>query len=106
MSGKVDEHLHTAPNGCGQEDRRKHARMPTGVHVEVTWPGHNTFRARTRDLSHGGVFLEKDTEELPPLGAEIYVLAEGEPLDGGKRHKVKAKVVRVTEEGVGIQFIE
>jgi hypothetical protein len=52
------------------------------------------------------VFLEKNTEELPPLGAEIYVLAEGEPLDGGKRHKVKARVVRVTEEGVGIQFME
>lgn len=89
-------------------DKRIHERYPIEVEVEVTIP--KLFREqrrvmRTRDMSHGGLFLESDGKALPPLGAELKVRVLREAGDGEALPVVRARVVRVTAEGIAIEFI-
>lgn len=73
--------------------------------VELTYPGHQAITLQARDVSDGGVFLERGDHPLPPMGAEVYLHVMGE-LDGEDPPTVKAKVVRVMDQGIGLYFME
>lgn len=89
----------------GQEKRR-HVRIEVPMPVEVTHPTMGTFELVTADLCESGVFLKADPEQCPAVGDEITIKVKGGVLGGGEEPPlVPARVVRVTENGMGVEFI-
>ena len=86
------------------QEKRAHQRTEVDMYVELKHD-EGTIRVRTYDLSHGGVFLQKGDYTFPPAGTEVTlrVVAGG---DHEAAQPVRAKVVRVTDEGIGLQFSE
>jgi c-di-GMP-binding flagellar brake protein YcgR len=88
-------------------EQRRHERIPIEVEVEIAIPG--LFRRqrrilRTRDVSHGGAFVVGDGRASPPVGSEIEIRLTG-LVEGQAPPVVRAKVVRVTAEGMAIAFL-
>lgn len=73
--------------------------------VEVRYEDHPPQSLTTRDLSHGGAFIVKGDAPLPPVGAIVTVKAEKPEGDGAEPPVIRARVVRKTEDGIGVQFI-
>jgi len=91
------------PFGIGKE-RRRHERKEVERKAVVTLDGHETT-VLTGDLSTGGAFLKRGSEPLPREGAEIYVDIQTD-IPGEDAMVARARVVRVTEDGIGIVFID
>lgn len=87
------------------EEQRSHNRVEMRVDVEMVWPYHMTLRLYTRDLSHGGAFLESKDQEVPPVGTEITIKAIKPEGDGEAAPVIKAKVVRVVADGFAVKFL-
>jgi hypothetical protein len=87
------------------EDQREHPRMEMCFSVEVRYEGHAPQVLCTRDLSHGGAFILKGTDPLPPVGAMVTVKAQKPEGDGADPPVIKARVVRKDDDGIGVQFI-
>jgi hypothetical protein len=88
-------------------ENRRHERYPISVEVEVMIPGFWRDRRRmlrTRDMSDSGVFLECEAKSCPPVGAEIQVRVIGSS-DGEALPRVRARVVRVSSDGMAVTFI-
>jgi hypothetical protein len=89
-------------------ENRRFERYPIEVEVEVVVPrplrDHKRLM-RTRDMSHGGLFIATDGDPLPPMGSELRVRvireesAAEEPMP-----VVRARVVRVSDEGMAVAF--
>gem|GEM_PF-917402 len=86
------------------EDKRKHPRFRVAMRVEVEQPGGQMQILRTRNMCENGVFLEAGESPLPALGSRVWLRI----LDrlGGEEEapRVEGRVVRVEEEGIGVQF--
>ncbi|MFZ5563230.1 MAG: PilZ domain-containing protein [Thermodesulfobacteriota bacterium] len=80
-------------------DKRQHPRKPFRLSVKVTrgqMSGVNT----ARDISLGGMFLETSEEMVPGQEVQLSI-----PFTNQNRHiKINGRVVRLTEDGVGVQF--
>jgi len=88
-------------------DKRRHERIPVEVEVEVTFPGFlrkQRRTLRTRDISHGGVFLAGDGKLNLPVGARIEIRLTG-LVEGQAPPVVQAQVVRADKEGLAIAFL-
>lgn len=86
------------------QNRRADARIDICLPIEVTLASGETVRLCTKDISTSGVFLDKGEHELPPVGA-IIQLKVGQQLGLGEAPIVKGRIVRETEAGVGVSFI-
>lgn len=89
-------------------DKRQHERYPIEVEVEVIVPKllrDQRRRMQTRDMSHGGLFIASDGRPLPPLGAELRLRVIREDGDGEPMPVVRARVVRLTAEGMAVEFL-
>ncbi len=86
-------------------ERRHFPRTPFESEVRVTHPTFGTVILMMRDFSNGGLFIcTKDQDvQMPPLDStlEVQALAFGEsaPI-------LKAKIVRVMPDGVGVMFYD
>ncbi|HJW81767.1 MAG TPA: PilZ domain-containing protein [Acidiferrobacterales bacterium] len=88
-------------------ENRRDERYPISVEVEVMIPGFWKKRRqmlRTRDMSNSGVFLESGNQPCPPVGAELEVRISG-PVGGEAPPVVRARVVRVSGDGMAVVFI-
>lgn len=86
------------------KERREHERFPLKVNVTLDLGDSEKTRLLTRDLSVGGVFLECSgalAQVLEP-GQRVYVSIETD--DGGEVQILPADVVRITANGVALQF--
>ena len=92
------------PNHASAE-RRRHPRIGIVVSVRLTWPLHGTLLLKTRDISDGGVFLEKGTDPLPPIGAIVELQTTDTLGDDQKAPIIPAEVVRITAGGMGLRFL-
>lgn len=72
--------------------------------VEIAHPQLGTLQLETVDLSDGGLFIKATPEQCPPLNDEITVQVVG-TLDGKAPPLVRARVARITDKGMGIQFL-
>ena len=83
-------------------NKRSSIRKPLGLDVDVYRFDENLGRTRTRDISLDGAFIKSCTTELcsnDMLELQIHVHDdERTPL------RLKAKVVRSSDTGVGVQF--
>lgn len=88
------------------DEKRRHVRIEVPMPVEVTHPALGTVELVTADLSDSGVFLKCAPEQCPELGDEITIKVKGGVLGGGDEPPlVPARVVRVTDEGMGVEFL-
>ena len=92
---------------CGvmvdNRDKRKHTRTPLRTRIRISHDSFGELLVRTRDISHGGVYLMTGDLPMPPVGTVI----EGQVQDDyGERPVVKMKIVRVDAHGVGAMFID
>jgi hypothetical protein len=88
-------------------ENRRDERYQITVEVEVMIPGFWKKRRqmlRTRDMSNSGVFLERGEQSCPPVGTELEVRISG-PVGGEAPPVVRARVVRVTHDGMAVVFI-
>jgi hypothetical protein len=85
-------------------DKRQFPRIKMPMTVEVTVPGEPPRLLNTRDISDGGVFLEKDQEPLPVSLGSVVTLKVNAALGGEPPPQITARVVRETEDGIGVAF--
>ncbi|NVJ51364.1 MAG: PilZ domain-containing protein [Gammaproteobacteria bacterium] len=83
-------------------ERRNSIRTPIKTDVEITSDMLGVVKAQTRELSDQGAFIE--TQQLQPLGTGtvVTIQAIGFPET---MPKLKAEVVRITKEGIGLKFL-
>lgn len=85
-------------------EKRWTTRARVSLPVSVSGSGAEEIGTHTRDLALGGVFVEFPKADVWQLDAPVeltFTLGSG---GTATRHKVKAKVVRVTPEGAGMMF--
>ena len=90
-----------------ESDKRNHARFALALDVSVTFE-QDSFILQTRDISDGGVFLAVEGEAitLPPLGSRVSLQVQTPLQDDEPPPVVEGEVVRRTDEGIGIRFLE
>ncbi len=87
-------------------ERREQERQEVSLTVEVLDPPNlGKVRLRTRDLSKAGAFILLNKEQCLPVGRVVSLRMPG-ILWGEETSTVSARVVRVTEEGMGLQFLD
>lgn len=86
-------------------NKRSDNRLDICLPVEMTLASGEKLMLCTRDMSTSGVFLQKGEHELPPIGTIVY-LKLSQDLGMGDAPVVKCKIVRETDEGIGVSFIE
>ncbi|ABW66693.1 type IV pilus assembly PilZ [Desulfosudis oleivorans Hxd3] len=87
------------PQAPEATDKRQHPRKPLRLNVSVT-RGEVSGTSMARDISLGGLFLETIEEMAPGQVLQLSI-----PFTNQDRQiKVKGKVVRMTEDGVGVEF--
>ena len=83
-------------------EQRWSTRSRIALDVDLVYEGSERKGCRTRDIGLGGVFLEI-SRDVPPKDATVE-LTFRLGKDDNTRHKIKAKVVRVSHDGVGLMF--
>ncbi len=90
----------------GRLEKRIGERQETSLSVEILDPPHlGKVALVTRNLSTHGAFILLDKDKCPPVGRIVSLRVPGH-LWGEKLSTVSARVVRVTEEGMGLQFLD
>jgi len=88
------------------EEKRRHIRIEVPMPVEVTHPSLGTVELITADICDSGVFLKADPEQCPAVGDEVTLKVKSGVLGGGEEPPlVPARVVRVTKDGMGVEFL-
>lgn len=85
-------------------NKRRHERYPVTVEVELVDSTTGKSIVQTKDLSDGGLFLRLGAKPWPSIGAVVTVRLN-ESADGATPPLVRARVVRVTAEGIGLEFL-
>jgi hypothetical protein len=85
-------------------DKRREPRLGIRLEVELVAEGQSAS-LHTRDLSNKGAFLESSEVELPAVGTIVYIkLKQG--FQDGDPPLVKAEVVRSSQDGIALKFLE
>lgn len=95
-------------SGLIVREKRRFERYPISLEVELSYPslpGMGKLVLQTKDMSDGGVFLFCSGEARPAIGTELLLKLTG-TLNGEAPPTVKVKVARITDEGVGLQFLD
>lgn len=95
------------------EDRRRFPRVPMTVEVRVRDADGHQHRFTCADLSGGGAFLNFSPDDRPEDLAPFVALETDDELtlqvlgllgDGDTAPEVRARVVRVTLDGIAVRF--
>lgn len=87
-------------------ERRVQGRQVVSLSVEIIDPPHlGKVQLHTRDLSKTGAFILLNREQCLPVGRVVSVRMSG-VLWGEKFSTLSARVVRVTDEGMALQFLD
>ncbi|MGD8926828.1 MAG: PilZ domain-containing protein [Thioalkalispiraceae bacterium] len=84
-------------------DKRKESRLGIKLEVELKTQ-EQALSLETRDLSNSGVFLTANETSLPVEGS-IVELRIKQPLGDTDPPLVKARVVRIDNDGIALAFI-
>ncbi|GAB4507426.1 MAG: hypothetical protein Tsb0026_02810 [Sulfuricaulis sp.] len=87
-------------------ERRVQERQEVSLIVDVLDPPHlGRVRLRTRDLSKAGAFILLSKEQCLAVGRVLSLRMPG-ILWGEETSTISARVVRVTDEGMALQFLD
>ena len=81
--------------------KRIHVRVPLTGEATLSNSIHPTIKARTIDISHGGVAIVDLSEELPTCEYQIEILTEA-----GQGIRIFAQLVRVVDSIAGFQTLQ
>lgn len=84
-------------------DKRRHPRIPLCSHIMITHPSIGSLTLKTRDISHGGVFLALEDISILPVGTVVDGQVQDEMDD---RPWVRMEVVRLAPSGIGLKFLD
>ena len=85
-------------------EKREVTRASARVAVEIKLAGRTVTLDRTRDVSMKGIFCETD-DALPTGSACRVTVLVGGP-EGDSTVTARAKVVRVEDDGMALEFVE
>lgn len=85
------------------QERRDFMRHLVNARVMLVIASMGEVRARTRDISDSGVFVEIEPMKKLPIGSHLkmHMLDSRHP-----RIAFNMKVVRITSEGAGLAFVD
>ncbi len=87
------------------EERRSYKRRRESLQMSVKPATGDTKTFTTRDISNGGVFLFAKSDDQLPVGTEV-IITPLQHTTGIPPSAIKGRVVRVSAQGMGIEFIE
>jgi hypothetical protein len=59
----------------------------------------------TKDISETGVFIKMPPDQQPPIGSTASVKLKNNFADGEEPQTLTMLVVRQTEKGIGLEFV-
>lgn len=88
-------------------EKRKFERRVLQMELELATPAGDVHKAVTRDISEGGLFIDLASAQQPMIG-EVVALTPLDESDPQSRQLPSrdAVVVRQTDTGIGVAFIE
>lgn len=87
-------------------DKRRRRRIKVPVPVLVTHHTLGSAEFVTLDISDTGLFVKAPSHQCLPIGDEITLrIKSGILADGDDPPPIRAKVVHVTENGMGVEFL-
>ena len=87
------------------DNQRKHPRRELLVDVQLSFLAYEPTPAKTRDISEGGMFLEVENSSEYKIGERLH-LKYRDPFHDNTDTIIDAVVVRITSDGIGINFPE
>lgn len=92
----------TEHTGKGKSQQRKHPRVPLNLLVQLRSSSVEDFRAsHGANLSIGGMFIT--TRDRRPVGSQVFF--QFTLRDGGTLIEGLGRVVHVSDDGMGLEFI-
>ena len=86
-------------------NKRRSPRLPIQLEVEFNHDETGLVNLVTKDISDTGVFINIELDKQPPLGTTAKVKLKSNFEDGEEAPTLQMKVVRKTENGIGLAFI-
>ena len=87
------------------DNKRDSSRVGIVIEIRIICDDGTEYTLNSRNISDTGVFLEYDEQKIDlEIGAHV-VLQVCSQLGDGEPPPVKAEVARMTNEGIGLQFI-
>ena len=87
------------------KSQRRFPREEVQIEVELSFLEDTAHTVVTRDISQGGVFLQLDDIEHYPMG-EMVTMHFKNPLDNDKETTKDAIIVRHSDKGIAVAFVE
>jgi hypothetical protein len=89
----------------GNNNRRKHTRLPLQFRAEFQLQDSRILTGKTKNISFGGVFIycRNAAEEVVGSEGKLRIILQ-DYTEGGSV-TISGRIVRVDEEGMGIQFV-
>jgi hypothetical protein len=87
------------------ENQRQFPRKEVQIEVELSFLDDGLRTAITRDISEGGLYIQLDNPDYYPMG-EMINLRFNNPLSNNQETVKDGIIVRRSENGIGIAFIE
>ncbi len=85
-------------------ERRWTERTSINVPVDLAYAGAQAEECRTRDIGLGGVFVELPDTVNITADTAVEVTFKLGTAPNITKHRINARVVRVSEDGVGMMF--
>ncbi len=87
-------------------EKRTDYRDRVQIIVDIVRSDGSAFEMRARDLSRSGTFLEQLNagDPVPELGEKVQLTIRWPIETAAPSIKVTAEVMRVTDDGIGVQF--
>lgn len=86
-------------------NKRRSPRLPIQLEVEFNHDETGLVNLVTKDISDTGVFIILKLDKQPPLGTIAKVKLKNDFEDGEEAPILLMKLVRKTENGIGLEFI-
>jgi hypothetical protein len=87
------------------DNKRDSSRVGIVIEIKVICDDATEYTLNSRNISDTGVFLEYDEQKIALEVGTHVVLQVCSQLGDGEPPPVKAEVARITNEGIGLQFI-
>lgn len=87
------------------KNNRDSNRVGLVIDIRLTTENAVEHIYKSRNISDNGVFLEYNDEAVPLTIGEIVILQVCSMLGDEPAPPVKAEIVRMTKEGIGLRFI-
>lgn len=84
-----------------EDNQRRHVRINHSAYILLTLPGQEPTIVEMKNFSNGGLFLKYQSSSMPDIGTIVKVQTtefEGAPVQD-------AKVIRITYEGIALEFV-